>query len=161
MYGVSGSGTARTEIVVQDTSATSYLEFFSEAETREASRYKTFPYDFTVEQPLHYLGLAMKPLASVAANGVVEATVTQANGLPAPDGLGINLWVTWREGGIANDSTTTSAGIARFQLALPETAIGHTATFQVSHPGDGHTKPSRHKGSDASNWADGGASGQM
>ncbi len=138
VYGVSGSGTARTEIVVQDTSATSsYLEFFSRASADEPARYETYPYDFTVEQPLHYLSLAMKPLESVSANGIVEATVTQATGLPAPDGLTVNLGVTWREGGIASYSTTTSGGVARFQLALPESAYGRTAVFRASHPSDG------------------------
>jgi hypothetical protein len=135
---LSGSGSARTEIVAQETNSTSsYLEFSSYANYTEPSSYETFPYDFTVEPILHYLSVAMRPVKRVSASGVVYATANLANGLPAPDGLTFNLTATWQEGGIATFTGTSSGGVVGFQLALPETVFGKNADFTVSHSADG------------------------
>lgn len=137
-HDLSGSGSARTEIVVQEAnSSSSYLEFADFANETNPSYYETFPYDFTVEPILHYLSVAMRPVKRVSANGVVYATANLASGLPAPDGLPFNLTVTWREGGIATFTGTSSGGVVGFQLALPETVFGKDADFAVSHPADG------------------------
>ena len=138
IYDLSGSGTARTQITVQETNAnSSYLEFYSFASQENPAAFETFPYDFTVEPPLHYLGLAIRPVKRVSATGVLRATANLASGLPAPDGLPFNLAVTWPEDGVASYTGVSSGGVVGFQLALPETAYGRTATFQVSHPPDG------------------------
>ncbi len=138
VYMLSGSGTARTAITVQATDANaSYLQFFTEATRTNSGEYETFPYDFTVQPPLHYLGVAAKPVKRVSANGILYATVNLANGLPAPDGLAFNLAVTWPRGGSASYAATSSGGVVGFQLALPETAWGTRAGFVVSHPADG------------------------
>jgi hypothetical protein len=134
----SGSGSARTEIVAQEANSTSsYLEFADLANETNPSRYETYPYDFTVEPILHYLSVAMRPVKKVSANGIVYATANLASGLPAPDGLPFSLTVTWREGGIATFTGTSSGGVVGFQLALPETVFGKNANFMVSHPADG------------------------
>jgi hypothetical protein len=73
----------------------------------------------------------------VSATGVIRATATLANGLPAPDGLPFNLAVTWEGGGSASYTGVSSAGGVGFQLALPETAYDERATFVVTHPPDG------------------------
>jgi hypothetical protein len=138
IYKPSGSGTARTEITVQETNASSsYLEFFSEARRSNPSELETYPYDFTVEPILHYLAAAIPPVKRISAGGVLHATANLATGLPAPDGLPFNLTVTWSGGGIATYTAPSSGGSIGFQLALPETAYGKQATFVVSHPADG------------------------
>lgn len=137
-YSLSGSGSAHTEITVQNTDATSsYLEFFSYASREDPEDLETFPYDFTVQPILHYLAVAIKPVKRVSASGIIHATANLATGLPAPDGLSFNLAVTWPRAGVASYTGLSSGGVASFQLALPETAYGKTATFVVSHPADG------------------------
>lgn len=137
VYSLSGSGTAQTSITVQETNATSsYLEFTSYANRETPTSLETYPYDFTVEPIHHYLGLALRPVQRVAANGALYATANLANGSPAPDGLGFNLNVTWSGGGSASYTGTSSGGTIGFQLALPETAQGKQAKFVVSHPAD-------------------------
>jgi hypothetical protein len=137
---LSGSGSARTEFVAQETNSnSSYLAFSSYAsrESSETSRYETYPYNFSVEPILHYLAVATRPVKRVAATGIIRATANLATGLPAPDGLGFNLVVTWPDGGIATYTAPSSGGVVSFQLALPETAYGKNATFEVGHPADG------------------------
>jgi len=137
-YSLSGSGSAHTEIVAQEPNSTSsYLEFTSRAEETDPSDYETYPYSFTVGPILHYLGLAIKPVKRVNANGVIRATANLASGAPAPDGLPFNLAVTWDGGGSASYTGVSSGGVVAFQLALPETAFGEQATLVVSHPADG------------------------
>lgn len=139
VYDLSGSGTAHTQITIQEsTTNTSYLEFFVGAYETDPNEYESFPYDFTVEPILHYLGLAMQPVEKIAANGVVQATATLANGQPAPDGLPFGLTVTWREGGVASYTGVSSGGVVSFQLNLPETAYGKSAHFVAFHPADGN-----------------------
>jgi hypothetical protein len=138
IYAVSGSGTARTQITVQATTAnSSYLEFYSFASRTNPAEFETFPYDFTVGPPLHYLGLAMRPIKRVSATGLVSATANLATGLPAPDGLPFNLLVTWANGGVASYTGVSRGGVVSFQLALPETAYGKRAAFTVFHAVDG------------------------
>lgn len=138
-YSLSGSGTAHTQITIQENSAnSSYLEFYVRAETENPTYYETYPYDFTVGSILHYLGLAMRPVEKVAANGVVQATATLSNGQPAPDGLTFGLTATWREGGVASFTGTSSGGVVSFQLNLPETAYGKSVHFVAFHPADGN-----------------------
>jgi hypothetical protein len=138
VYTLSGSGTARTAITVQETNAnSSYLEFYTYANQTEPSRFESFPYDFSLEPPLHYLGVAIREVKKVSATGVIRATATLANGLPAPDGLPFNLTVTWGGGGSASYTGVSAAGVASFQLALPETAYDERATLVVTHPADG------------------------
>jgi hypothetical protein len=137
-YELSGSGTAHTEITVQETNTnSSYLEFYVFADETEPADYETFPYDFTLGPILHYLGLALKPVARVSATGVIRAIANLSTGQPAPDGLPFNLTVTWDNGGIATYSGVSSGGIVNFQLALPESAYGENGTFVASHPADG------------------------
>lgn len=138
LFSLSGSGSARTQITVQETNPnSSYLEFYAFANSTAPAEFETFPYDFTVGPPLHYLGLAMRPVKRVGANGVVSATANLATGLPAPDGLVFSLTVTWPDGGIAGYTGVSSGGVVSFQLALPETAYGKKAAFTVSHAADG------------------------
>jgi hypothetical protein len=133
-YGLSGSGTAQTAI----TDATSsYLEFASYAGAESPVNFETFPYDFTVNPPLHYLDVALRSVKRVSANGILYATANLATGLPAPDGLAFSLAVTWPGGGTASATGVSSGGTVGFQLALPETAFGKGATFVASHPADG------------------------
>lgn len=137
-YELAGSGTAHTQITVQETTTnSSYLEFYVYANRTEPSELETYPYDFTVGPILHYLGLALKPVEKISANGVIQATATLANGQPAPDGLPFSLSVTWREGGVASYTGVSSGGVVSFQLALPETAYGKSASFVAFHPADG------------------------
>jgi hypothetical protein len=139
VYELSGSGTAHTEITVQETNVnSSYLEFYVYAGKTNPADYETFPYDFTVGPILHYLDAALKPVERVSATGVIRATANLSNGQPAPDGLPFNLTVTWDDGGIATYTGVTAGGVASFQLALPETAYGKSATFVASHPADGN-----------------------
>lgn len=138
VFTLSGSGTARTAITVQETNpSSSYLEFFTRADETAPAEFESFPYDFTIEPPLHYLGLAIRPKKSVKANGIVQATALQADGLPAPDGLPFNLTVTWDGGGSATYAGASLGGVVNFQLALPETAYDERGTFVVTHPADG------------------------
>jgi len=133
IFSVSGSGTAQTQITAQEANAdSSYLEFRAFAEENEAASFETFPYDFTVQPILHYLSVAIQPVKRVNAAGIIRATANLASGLPAPDGLPFNLAVTWPDGGVASYSAVSSGGVVGFQLALPETAYGKTATFEVS-----------------------------
>lgn len=135
---LSGSGSARTEIVAQESNSnSSYLEFSSNANYTEPSRFETFPYSFTVEPILHYLAAAIPAVKRISASGVLHATASLATGLPAPDGLPFSLAVTWPGGGIASYTGVSSGGAISFQLALPETAYGKQATFVASHPADG------------------------
>jgi hypothetical protein len=138
VYTLSGSGTARTAITVPETNASSsYLEFYTRADETTPAEFESFPYDFTIERPLHYLGVAIRDTRKVAANGVVQATALQASGLPAPDGLPFSLVVTWDGGGSASYTGTSIGGVVSFQLALPETAYDERGTFIVHHPADG------------------------
>ncbi|HEV7562357.1 MAG TPA: hypothetical protein VGO24_02540 [Solirubrobacterales bacterium] len=137
-YAVSGSGTAQTNITVQETNSNAtYLEFWSRAEEETPSSLETYPYDFTVDAPRHFLGLAITPKTKVHANGAISAAVTLANGLPAPDGLVFNLAVTWPNNGIATYAAPTSGGRLTFPLALPESAVHERASFVVSRGTDG------------------------
>lgn len=136
-YSLPGSGTAATAITVQNTdSGSTYLEFISGAGYTEPSKLETFPYDFTVEAPRHFLGLSLSPLTRVPANGVIEGTVLDANGLPAPDGLVFGLTATWGRNGVASYTTATVGGHLAFQLALPESAIDERATIAVGRGAD-------------------------
>jgi len=138
-FDLTGSGTAHTAITVQETNTnSSYLEFFVSAHSTEPSQLETYPYDFTVAPILHYLGMALKPVEKVAANGVIQATATQANGQPAPDGITFGLTVTWRDGGIASYTGVSSGGVVSFQLALPEAAYGKSVGLVAFHPADGN-----------------------
>jgi len=138
-YALSGSGTAHTQITIQETNASSsYLEFYVRAEQGNPTYYETYPYDFTVGPVLHYLGLVTNPVEKIAANGVIQATATLANGQPAPDGLPFGLTVTWREGGVASYTGVSSGGVASFQLALPESAYGKNVQLVAFHPADGN-----------------------
>jgi hypothetical protein len=137
VYSLAGSGTAQTAITAQETNSTSsYLEFFADADEAEPSALETYPYDFTVQPIRHYLGVAIRAVKRVSANGSLSATATLASGSPVPDGLAFNLAVTWSGGGSASYSATSAGGAVSFPLALPETAQGKDATFVVSHPAD-------------------------
>lgn len=135
-YRVSGSGSAQTTITVQNADSSAYLVFFSEAIRTNPVEFETYPYDFSVEPPRHFLGLALKPKKRVYANGAIAGAVTLADGLPAPDGLAFNLTVTWPQKGIAIYTATTQGGNVVFPLALPESAVGERARFVVSHGAD-------------------------
>jgi hypothetical protein len=127
-YAVSGSGTARTEITVQNSSSSDYLEFFSSATRTNAQEFETFPYDFSVEAPRHYLTVSIGSVKRVVANGALHATATLATGAPAPDGLGFTLTGTW-EGGTFTTTGASVGGQVTFPLALPETAWKHSVEF--------------------------------
>jgi hypothetical protein len=138
-YELSGSGTAATPITIQntDTSGSTYLEFWSSAyKTPSSGEQETFPYDFSVEAPRHYLNLTISPFSEVPANGVVHASVTGADGLPGPDGLVYGLTVRWKEGGIATYTAASVGGQISFQLALPESAFKKNAAFIVGRGAD-------------------------
>lgn len=125
---VSGSGSGRTEITVQNTSSNDYLEFWSRAEGTESEDLETYPYDFSVEAPRHYLSVSIGALQKVAANGVLHATATLATGAPAPDGLGFTLSGNW-SGGTFTTTAASVGGQITFPLALPETAYKHSVEF--------------------------------
>jgi hypothetical protein len=128
-HSVSGSGTARTEITVQNSSSNDYLEFFSEADRTSSQEFETYPYDFSVEAPRHYLGLSLGSVSKVAANGYIHATATLATGAPVPDGSGFTLTGTWSGGGVFTVGATSVAGQITFPLAVPETAFGKDVEF--------------------------------
>jgi hypothetical protein len=138
-FELSGSGTASTPITIQntDTSGSTYLEFWANASrSPESKEQETFPYDFTVEPPRHYLNMTIAPFSEVPANGIVSASVTGANGLPAPDGLIFGLTVRWRDGGVATYSAASVGGQVAFQMALPESAFKKSASFFVGRGAD-------------------------
>jgi hypothetical protein len=138
-YELSGSGTAATSITIQstDTAGNTYLEFWAYANrTPTSGEQETFPYDFSVEAPRHYLNLTIPPFSEVAANGIVHASVTGATGLPAPDGLIYGLTVRWHDGGIATYTAASVGGQIAFQLALPESALKQHAGFVVGRGPD-------------------------
>ena len=138
VFELPGSGTAHTEITVQEaTTNSSYLEFFAYANASNSQDFETYPYDFTLGPILHYLDTALRPIEQLTANGIIQATANLANGQPAPDGLTFNLSATWTGGGVASYSGVTSGGVVSFQLALPETAFGKSVIFVASHPPDG------------------------
>ena len=126
---VSGSGTARTEITVQNSSANDYLEFYSRAEATSSQEYETFPYDFSVEAPRHYLSVSLGSVQKVAPTGALHATATLATGAPAPDGLGFTLTGTWGNGGTFVTTGASVGGQITFPLAMPETAYKQSVTF--------------------------------
>ncbi len=138
-YELSGSGAAATPMTVQSTDAgNTYLEFWAYANrTPTSGEQETFPYDFSVEPPRHYLNVNLPTFSEVPANGVVHASVTGATGLPAPDGLIYTLTVRWREGGIAVYTASSVGGQIAFQMSLPESALKKGAGFIVSRPADG------------------------
>jgi hypothetical protein len=125
---VSGSGTARTEITVKNSSSSDYIEFYSTARQTNAQEFETYPYDFSVEAPRHYLSVSIGAVQKVAANGVLHATATLATGAPAPDGLGFTLSGNW-SGGTFTTSAASVGGQIAFPLALPETAYKHSVSF--------------------------------
>jgi hypothetical protein len=125
---VSGSGSGRTEITVQNTSANDYLEFFSAARRSNPQELETYLYDFSVEAPRHYLSVSLGAVQKVAANGVLHATATLATGAPAPDGLGFTLTGSW-SGGVFTTTAASVGGQITFPLALPETAYKHSVEF--------------------------------
>jgi hypothetical protein len=127
-FSVSGSNTARSEITVQNASASDYLEFFSEADATGSQGFETYLYDFTVEAPRHYLSVSIGAVQKVAANGVLHATATLATGAPAPDGLGFTLSGNW-SGGTFTTTAASVGGQITFPLALPETAYKHSVEF--------------------------------
>jgi len=127
-YSISGSGSARTELTVQNSSSSDYLEFYSHAEETNSQEFETFPYDFSVEAPRHYLSVSIGAVQKVAANGVLHATATLATGAPAPDGLGFTLTGSW-SGGTFTATAASVGGQVTFPLALPETAYKHSVEF--------------------------------
>jgi hypothetical protein len=131
-FRVSGSGTARTEITVQNSSPNDYLMFFSTADETNSAEFETFKYDFSVEAPRHYLGLSLGAVPKVAANGYLHATATLASGGPVPDGYPVTLTGTWSGGGVFSTTATTIAGQVTFPLAMPETSLGKGVEFVAS-----------------------------
>jgi hypothetical protein len=131
-YEVSGSGTARTEITVKNSSANDYLEFYSSALQNNSQEFETYPYDFSVEAPRHYLSISLASVNQVAANGTLHATATLATGAPVPDGYPVTLTGTWSGGGVFTTAATTVAGQVTFQLAMPESSLGRDVEFVAS-----------------------------
>ena len=131
-FTLSGSGSARSEFTVQNSSANDYLLFYSRANETESQDFETYLYDFSVEAPRHYLGISLGPVQKVAANGVLHATATLATGAPAPDGMVFTLTGTWRNGGIFTASAASVGGQLTFPLALPETAYKQYVEFVVT-----------------------------
>lgn len=128
-FGPSGSGAARSEITVQNSSPNDYLMFYSTANETESQAFETDLYDFSVEAPRHYLGLSLGSVSKVAANGYLHATATLATGAPVPDGSGFTLTGTWSGGGAFTVGATSVAGQITFPLAMPETAFGKDVEF--------------------------------
>ena len=136
-YSVSGSGTAQTEITIQEASSeSSYLEFYDFANRENLPEFESYPYDFTVNGPLHYLSAAISPVSHIRVNGTLHATVSRADGSPAPDGLPFNLNVSKGGESIASYTSTTGGGQLGFPLALPETLVKEDAEFIVSRAAD-------------------------
>lgn len=136
IYQVSGSGTARSEITVQQTdSSATYLAFYSRADVTDPAFLETYPYDFSVEAPRHALTLSVPPVNTVATNGQLRASVAGVTGQPAPDGQTYTLTATW-SGGAWTGTSTTGGGNMTFQLSLPEAAKGRSVKFVVSRPAD-------------------------
>ncbi len=135
-FQLAGSGTARSEVTVQNSSANDYLEFFSRANETDSQDLETYLYDFSVEAPRHYLTLSFPSFTSVAANGTVSASITGATGLPAPDGLIYTLTANWKDGGVAISTAPSGAGRVTFPLALPESAFNQRVRFIVSRAPD-------------------------
>jgi hypothetical protein len=133
-YNVSGSGTARDEITVQNSSANDYLEFYSRADETNSQEFETYLYDFSVEAPRHYLSLSLGSVQKVAANGYLHATAALATGAPVPDGYPVTLTGTWSGGGVYTMAGSSVAGQVTFPLAMPETAFGKSVSFVVSSP---------------------------
>jgi hypothetical protein len=127
-FQLSGSGTARSEVTVQNSSANDYLEFYSRADATGSQDLSTYLYDFSVEAPRHYLSVSLGSVQKVAANGVLHATATLATGVPAPDGLGFTLSGNW-SGGTFTTTAASVGGQITFPLALPETAYKHSVEF--------------------------------
>lgn len=137
IYGVSGSGTAQTNITVPEANSTSsFLEFRSFADEETSSEFESYPYDFTVSGPLHYLSAAISPTEHVRVNGTISASVMKADGSPAPDGLTFTLNVSKDGEGIATYTAATSGGALGFQLSLPEALVKEDAEFVVSRAAD-------------------------
>jgi hypothetical protein len=136
-YSVTGSGTARTEITVQNSSSNDYLEFFSTAEKTSSPELETYPYDFSVEAPRHYLSVSLGSVQKVAANGYLHATATLATGAAVPDGYPFTLTGTWSGGGVFTTTATSVAGQIAFPLAMPESAFGKYVEFVVSSAATG------------------------
>jgi hypothetical protein len=132
IFEVSPSGTAATSFTVQNTDPNSYLEFFAPATATETPKYETFPYDFTVEAPRHYLGLSLGSVSKVASNGYLHATATLATGAPVPDGSPFTLTGTWSGGGVFTGGATSVAGQITFPLSMPEAAFGKDVEFVAS-----------------------------
>lgn len=134
---LSGSGSSRTVLTVQDADASStYLEFFSGADVSNPEDFETYPYDFTVEAPRHFLGLAITPKKKVHANGAIWAAATLADGSPVPDGLVFDLKVEWEGGGVATSTAASVGGRLAFPLSLPESAWRKRGSFLVSRGED-------------------------
>jgi hypothetical protein len=128
---LTGSGTARTEITVQNSSAEDFLFFYSRAEA-SGQEIESFPYDFSVEAPRHYLSLSLASVSQVASNGSLHATATLATGAPVPDGYPVTLTGTWSSGGVFTTTATTVAGQVTFPLAMPESSFGRSVSFVAS-----------------------------
>jgi hypothetical protein len=92
------------------------------------------PYDFTVNRQRAIL-VNLAPHQNVNTNTTLGATATFANGAPVPDGLSFTLEASWGDGSTLYGATS-SGGALSFPLALPESAIGDTASFVVTRPGD-------------------------
>jgi hypothetical protein len=136
-YRLSGSGTARSEITVQQTdSSATYLAFYSYAGATNPSSLETYPYDFIVEPPRHALTLSVAPVTSVAINGQIHASVSGVTGLPAPDGQTYTLTGTWGRAGAWTGTATSLGGQLGFQLSLPEAALNEWVNFVISRPAD-------------------------
>ena len=137
MHEVSGSGSAETEITAQEANANaSYLEFYSNASRENSPEFESYPYDFTVSGPLHYLSAAISPVSHIRVNGTLHATVSRADGSPAPDGLSFNLNVSKDGESIASYAAMTRGGQLGFPLTLPETLVKEDAEFAVSRAAD-------------------------
>ena len=92
------------------------------------------PYDFTITDQRAIL-VSLAPHQNVNTNTTLTGTANLVNGAPVPDGLTFNLEVSWGDGN-ALYSATSVGGVLSFPLALPESAIGDTASFVVTRPGD-------------------------
>lgn len=126
---LTGSGSSRDEFTVQNTSVNDYLVFYSSSEETRSPEFETFPYDFTVEAPRHYLSLSLASVNQVASNGTLHATATLATGAPVPDGYPVTLTGTWSGGGVFTTTATSVAGQVNFQLAMPESSFGRSVEF--------------------------------